>query len=459
MAVRRLRPARTQVAFALLAATTVALSTTTAHAVVTPAAAGGRQVILTSDEEGDTMALTCTGGQVRYQALDLLACSATELIDVIGNGGNDAIDLSGLVPSDFPAISSIDIVGGSGADNITGSQMDDVITAGSDDVVSGLGGDDVIDDATVALGGEGDDTLNSIQTIANGGPGNDVIVQPGSGPFDGGSGTDTVDLDFRSIPAPPDALVTFVVSDANIAASVAPNPVTTIESVSIELYDVDLLDAATHVWDASAYTGVSRVSGHGGVDRISGGAGEDTIEGGDDNDELSGGGGFDVLDGGAGDDVINAQDGQLDRVRCGAGTDTVTADRADLLTDCENVTLPPAEPAPTTPTTPTTPTSPTTPSEPTLITLPTGAITGPKKVVQGKKATFTFATTTTGAGFQCRIDGGKWKSCGSPYVVKTKKLKASKKGTKHSIEVRAILAGLADATPTKHTFKVVKKKR
>ena len=36
------------------------------------------------------------------------------------------------------------------------------------------------------------------------------------------------------------------------------------------------------------------------------------------------------------------------------------------------------------------------------------------------------------------------------------KLKASKAGTKHVLKVRAVLAGVVDATPSKKTFLVVK---
>ena len=45
------------------------------------------------------------------------------------------------------------------------------------------------------------------------------------------------------------------------------------------------------------------------------------------------------LDGGDGADQINAVDGLVDTVKCGAGTDTVTADASDSVSaDCENVT-------------------------------------------------------------------------------------------------------------------------
>ena len=43
---------------------------------------------------------------------------------------------------------------------------------------------------------------------------------------------------------------------------------------------------------------------------------------------------------GSGDDRIEAADGRVDRVRCGPGADSVTADRIDVLSGCENITRP-----------------------------------------------------------------------------------------------------------------------
>jgi hypothetical protein len=55
-------------------------------------------------------------------------------------------------------------------------------------------------------------------------------------------------------------------------------------------------------------------------------------------DLVRGGGGRDRLFGAEGDDRIDARDGVFDVVGCGAGRDTVTADRGDLVgADCERV--------------------------------------------------------------------------------------------------------------------------
>ncbi|MBN9099031.1 MAG: hypothetical protein J0I49_13090 [Pseudonocardia sp.] len=75
-----------------------------------------------------------------------------------------------------------------------------------------------------------------------------------------------------------------------------------------------------------------------GADEISGGAGNDVIDGGAGDDITTGGAGRDVLTAGAGNDTVNVADGEVDTVDCGAGVDTVVADRTDVLRNCENVT-------------------------------------------------------------------------------------------------------------------------
>ena len=81
--------------------------------------------------------------------------------------------------------------------------------------------------------------------------------------------------------------------------------------------------------------GVDRLRGNAGNDRLDGGAGNDVVDGGAGSDALKGGAGQDRLVGGIGADRISAKDGKRDRVDCGAGRDTVTADRTDRLRHCE----------------------------------------------------------------------------------------------------------------------------
>jgi len=93
--------------------------------------------------------------------------------------------------------------------------------------------------------------------------------------------------------------------------------------------------------------GNDRLAGGSGRDRLRGGTGDDTLTGGQGNDQLNGGPGNDTLspgDGrdsvvaGAGDDTINSRDGVRETIDCGAGRDTVRADRRDRLRHCEVVT-------------------------------------------------------------------------------------------------------------------------
>jgi Tol biopolymer transport system component len=73
----------------------------------------------------------------------------------------------------------------------------------------------------------------------------------------------------------------------------------------------------------------NRLRGTGGNDRICGLSADDTI---------TGLGGEDRLFGEEGDDRFFARDGQFDVIGCGAGRDTVVADRGDLVgRDCEHV--------------------------------------------------------------------------------------------------------------------------
>jgi Ca2+-binding RTX toxin-like protein len=76
----------------------------------------------------------------------------------------------------------------------------------------------------------------------------------------------------------------------------------------------------------TAYADV--LDGRAGPDRLFGYAGKDV---------LTGGLGKDTIDAGKGNDTIRARDKTRDVVRCGAGTDTVTADKVDVLANCEKV--------------------------------------------------------------------------------------------------------------------------
>jgi Ca2+-binding RTX toxin-like protein len=80
------------------------------------------------------------------------------------------------------------------------------------------------------------------------------------------------------------------------------------------------------------------IRGGAGNDRIDGRAGNDTLYGEAGNDTIIGGAGRDKIFGGAGNDTISAADKAIDTIDCGAGRDSVTADRNDVVKNCERVT-------------------------------------------------------------------------------------------------------------------------
>ena len=179
----------------------------------------------------------------------------------------------------------------------------------------------------------------------------------------------------------------------------------------------------------TAYSGVLHVETLDGNDTVRSGPAADVVEGGAGNDTLNPGPGADVVRGGAGNDTISVRDGVADSVDFGDGFDTVVADRVDVLTGCENVSLLPPE---------------------------TNQIVGPTKVKKGKKPAYTFGSPAAGAQFECAIDAGPFKPCESPFHVKTNKLKPGK----HTLSVRAVQpAGNADPSPSTFRFKVLPKKK
>ena len=77
---------------------------------------------------------------------------------------------------------------------------------------------------------------------------------------------------------------------------------------------------------------------------------------------------------------------------------------------------------------------------------PNTAISGP--VITDANPTFTFSSPTTGAGFQCSLDGAGFSACSSPYT-----LRLLGSGL-HTLRVRAVAEGLTDPSPASQVFLV-----
>lgn len=145
---------------------------------------------------------------------------------------------------------------------------------------------------------------------------------------------------------------------ATILAAIA-LMVTFSSGVALAAY-ADSITGTDHTDILSGTRQAERISGLGGGDQINGGGGTDLVRGGLGADELSDGLGRDTVYGGAGvdnligygdtsldyfyagggDDTVQSRDvpAVKDFVDCGAGTDTVYADKADVVGgDCERV--------------------------------------------------------------------------------------------------------------------------
>ncbi len=426
-----------QPALALAAATAlVVVHAAPASAAVTVFAGG----YVNGDAANDNIVVACSGGDLFASGVTAGDdCAALTSLYVSPGAGTDTVSLTSVTAAEFPLLTVTNTyLDDFAADTFTGSALSDHVTGDSDDTVNAGGGDDRIDGAKTAVGGFGDDVITDVAEFASGGPGDDRIVQTAPlGGVDGGEGLDTWEIDFDlDTLAPPYASLAFDVTASSLTLSVPGTPTTQAVPISgLEHLEVTIPRTLPTSWNAAAFPGTQHVRAFAGSQTLVGGAFADTLFGGAGDDTLTGGGGSDAIHAGAGDDTVNARDGEVDTIACGDGTDTVVADAGDVLSGCEVVQLP----AVVTP-----------PPPPAPVVPATGAIKGKKQVERPAKARFTFSSPTAGATFECKVDKGRWKSCSSPYKVATKKLKVGK----HTLRVRAVLAGAVDPTPSVRKFKV-----
>jgi hypothetical protein len=324
-------------------------------------------------------------------------CPFPRQLRVVTGAADDIVTVSYGFPGTIP----ITLDGGAGNDRLSGGDGPETLLGGpGDDELKGYAGNDLLD------GGDGNDTLSgySGSDVLHGGAGDDNLSpdgyeQPSADVVDGGPGIDTIDEDYSSRfsdgPTPHVSITLGGGADDGRAGE--GDDVTGIERL-------ELSNGLTMVGtDAPEYVHLvqvidpSSLSGGGGNDDLHAGDGDDTLDGGSGDDHLDGGFGDDVIVGGPGRDVIfgdraggdcgplwckypygndtiDARDGEIDSITCGAGTDTVLADPQDVVApDCENVQRTGAAPAPAPTPTPATPTPPaTTPSTPATPNTPAG---------------------------------------------------------------------------------------
>jgi Ca2+-binding RTX toxin-like protein len=248
------------------------------------------------------------------------------------------------------------VLGGSGADTLTGSEFADVLDGnnnpaflvgntptGTDtdaDTLRGLGGDDQL----FGRGGNDDLDGGAGNDQVNGNEGDDIIrVSSGIDFVFGGTGTDTLVVDYSASTAG------VFVDESRLAFGADPdgggtqgefsNGVDT----SVDFRSIEIFDVTTGSGNDTIRTGDGndRIVLNGGNDIANAGAGNDTVDGGAGNDSLDfSAGGDDIAIGGDGDDLLffgNAFT-NADSVDGGTGTDSlVLAGNYGLTFDADDL--------------------------------------------------------------------------------------------------------------------------
>jgi hypothetical protein len=266
------------------------------------------------------------------------------------------------------------LFGGSGNDRISGQAFG----TDNNDTIEGGDGNDTIDGSGTLRGQGGQDSLGNVSSSGLtsspvdrvlGGDGNDTLSSRAStngGVLDGGAGNDGVYVE-RGFNGP----------------------------VNVSLDDIANDGAAGEAMDV---IGVESVSGSTlGPNRITGDDGPNSLFGGPHDDELTGRGGADVFFADDGNDTVNAADGVIDNVNCGAGTsDVAVADLNDNLAfftpgTCETIRTSSAQ-----------------------------ITSGPSGAVNSSSAQFTFEHVSPNpppGRFECAVDNDSFTSCASPRSV------------------------------------------
>lgn len=141
------------------------LTATAASAAVTAEFFFG--TLSVSSDGSDAIAVTCSAGTAKVNGADpegdTAACGDVDSVEIEGGPGPNAIDLSGVTASAFPAVEYVSVLGDDGNDTVSGSALRDELEGDAgDDTLRGAAGDDQLsggDGSDTLLGGAGDDTL------------------------------------------------------------------------------------------------------------------------------------------------------------------------------------------------------------------------------------------------------------------------------------------------------------
>lgn len=233
---------------------------------------------------------------------------------------------------------------------VSGFAGDDVLTgspADSGELFDGGDGNDAIDtrgsDGTLsnfAQGDAGDDQLTGgpSRDFLNGGPGKDTLLAgAGDDGLDGGGG----DGDLVDGEAGEDSVFGTTGDGAGDVQRGGPG-IDTLSyfSATPVAFSLDLTSNTSGLRSGSeidSSTGFEDAATGRGGDQVLGTAEPNNITTSEGNDTVDGRAGADFITTSDGDDTVSARDGSADRIRCGNGTDSATADQLDETFDCETV--------------------------------------------------------------------------------------------------------------------------
>ena len=238
---------------------------------------GSDTITITSSNVGGTDYVTVNG------TVGAVAAASVTGIVVHGGGGDDTIDLSGVLSTKYTSLTSVAAYGEAGNDTITGTSLADTLTGG--------GGNDTL------VGGAGNDTYEFTSYL----DGTDTISESSGG------GTDTLDFSGYSGPA------------------------------GIAYLTVDLASGFAEDDHGGAHTLATFSSPTNEIENVVGSQSDDTLIGNSLANVLSGGDGSDYLDGGAGNDTLSGGDGNDTYQFTGSGnlgTDSIvenTGEGADTI--------------------------------------------------------------------------------------------------------------------------------
>jgi len=353
-----------------------------------------------------------------------VVCSVTEAPDSIllaGLAGDDSLDAAG-----FPEMTSIVLLGGEGADGLSGGATEDALVDGpGDDLVAAGGGDDAVPN------NEGADDLDA-------GPGEDLFVSDAvcdGDVLDGGPDRDNANwanFDFA-------VTIDMAIGKAGL---VGPGGQAACPS--------GLLTSLAAIEDTE---GTSL---------------DDTMIGDAGSNQLLGRPGHDSYFAAAGDDSILANSGDQDlTIQCGAGFDTAQVDHPQygdpVPVECESVyerdpdsfrppdTPPDPNPQPEAAIPPPPPAPPVvrdrTSPRTTIARRPPSRVFTAARL---RRVVFVFASNEAGSEFRCKLDGQRFRPCTSPRAYRLRP-------GRHLLRVFAIdPSGNRDRTPAVVAMRVVR---